>query len=61
MSHMTVHQAKIDRFVLGTTSKYITNYIEQRKALILAKLTRNKHQSDKISDETIELNKNMHI
>jgi hypothetical protein len=54
MSHMTVHQSKIDRYVLGTTSKYITNYIEQRKALILAKLSRNNHQSDKISDESME-------
>lgn len=42
---------------LTATSKYITNYIEQRKTLILSKLTQTTHQlqpSKKGSTETAE-------
>jgi len=46
MSHITFQQANFGRFELGTTSKYICNYIEQRKALMLAKLARDSSQSD---------------
>jgi hypothetical protein len=61
MSHITVQQGKFGRFELGTTSKYICNYIEQRKALMLAKLARNYSISDSNIDQIPGLPKNVNI
>jgi hypothetical protein len=52
---------KFGRFELGTTSKYICNYIEQRKALMLAKLARNYSISDSNIDQIPDLPKNVNI
>lgn len=61
MSHITVQPGKFGRFELGTTSKYICNYIEQRKALMLAKLARNSSTSDSNIDQIADLPKNVNI
>jgi hypothetical protein len=61
MSHITVQQGKFGRFELGTTSKYICNYIEQRKALMLSKLARNSSTSDSNIGQIPDLPKNVNI
>ena len=60
MSHITFQQANFGRFELGTTSKYICNYIEQRKALMLAKLARNSSPLYSNIDQTADMPKKVY-